>query len=642
MTYIDLRTKSGIAFDVREFGIGEALSCPFVVQATAMHDDPDVDFRDVVGSEASFSITTPRPEGAPDHRTYTGIISQLELLRSEPQGRGTSTWSVTLVPKLWLLSQRRNHRIYQYLSEVDIAAKLLREWEVEHSVRVDLAEYPARKYKVQYGESDYHFFARILEEAGVTWYFEPGPNGSRVVLVDRPAAAEPRAPIQFHDEPPDAARRDYVTRLQLHGRIRPNRYTLCDHDYRRPATFDLSSTAIAEDSADPPLERFHYVPGAFLFVTDSGEDTPAADDRGKARIVPRDGDRLAQRRLAAKRSAGRRLSFESNCLDLRPGVVFGVFGHPRAALNDPARHLVVRSQIHGAAGGAWSVACEATDAAFPYFPPLTTKRPRVTGVECATAVGPAGEEIATDDFGRVRVQFHWDREGQRDEESSCWIHVSQAWAGAAMGCVQLPRAGQEVLVEFLGGDPDRPIITGRVYTKTENVPYPLPECKSVTVIARTRTIGGDGYNEIKADDAPGSELLGVQAERDLQVLVKRQERRTVGQDQIERVGGNRTSSVGNTWAFQALPPPGRPNPWPSGFSWSNDQLKIEIGSSSITVTPGSIVISADTLELLGRNGAVLKSSAGPVDVAGTTRVDIQTSGGAVSIDGAPDVKLNCK
>jgi type VI secretion system secreted protein VgrG len=642
MSVIQLTTESGLAFDVREFAVAEGMSQPFVVQATAHHVDPDIDFAEVIGKPARFELVSGRAGALDGTRTLTGIVKELELARTEPTGRGLSTWVVTLVPKLWLLTQRRNHRIFQYASEVDVAVSLLEEWKIDHVVRLDRAEYPARKYKVQYGESDYVFFARVLEEVGVSWFFERGDDGTRLVLGDRPQAAEPRPPVAFEDEPLEAAELDHVTRLHVHGRVRPTKYTMADHDFRRPADFDLSASAVDNDASEPPLERYHYVEGAFLFASGEGEDTPAADDRGKTRTVPDRAKLLAERRLVAKRSAGRRLSFETNCLDLRPGVVLGIFGHPRNRVNAPYRHLVTSSRIYGSANGAWAAACETVDADVPWFPPITLRKPKVVGVECATVVGPRGEEVATDEFGRVRVQFHWDREGKRDDESSCWIHVSQAWAGAGMGSMHLPRIGQEVLVEFLGGDPDRPIVTGRVYTNTQKVPYRLPDSKTVTVLAKTRTFGGDGYNEIKADDKAGAELLSMQAERDLEVLVKREERRTIGHDHVEKVGRHRQSSVGDTWSFQALPPPGRANPWPSGLSWNNDMLEIKIGTSSITVYPGAIYLTADVIGVQGRNGARLGSASGSVAVDGGTTVDVKASSGAVSIDGGPHVKLNCK
>jgi type VI secretion system secreted protein VgrG len=649
MSVIELTTESGLAFDVRDFGVSEGLNQPFVIQATAIHGDPDIDFGQIVGQPARFALNSGRAHATDATRCWTGIVSQLELARSENAARGTTTWVVTLSPKLWLMSQRSNYRIFQFKSEVDIAIELLEAWKVDHRVLLDRAEYRSRKYKVQYGESDYVFFARLLEEVGVTWFFEEGPDGSRIVLTDWPQGAEPRQPVGFEDAPQEAAQLDFVTRLQLHGRVRPTKYTLQDHDYRRPADFDLSATAIADDATEPELERYRYAPGSFLFAAEEGEDTPAADDRGKTRTDAAMGKRLAQRRLDAKRSGGSRISFETNCLDLAPGTVFSILGHPRERINAPSRHLVVASRHYGTATGEWQSAADAASADKPYFPPITIRKPRVVGVECATVVGADGEEVHTEEFGRVRVQFHWDRYGKRDEQSSCWIHVSQPWSGAGMGSIHLPRIGQEVLVEFLGGDPDRPIVTGRVYTNLQKVPYALPAAKTVTVIARTRTFGGDGYNEILADDKKGAELLSMQAERDLHTLVKNDERRRINRDLTEAVKNNRVSSVGNKWTFSALPPRGTSPEVaakPSGFSWNHAELKIAIGDSLLHVTHGTITIktggSTITLEkdkitfdsptVETKASQLAKTDGKLVDIHAETDV-VVTSGGVI--------KLNC-
>lgn len=187
---------------------------------------------------------------------------------------------------------------------------------------------------------------------------------------------------------------------------------------------------------------------------------------------------MARRRLDGSRSEALSCAFDTNALDLAPGVVLSMIGHPQRDLGEDRRLLVVASTLTGTVGARLQHHCEAHRADVPYRPLPKTPRPRVMGVESATVVGPAGEEIHTDEFGRVRVHFHWDRESRMDEKSSCWIHVSQSWGGAGYGGVNLPRIGQEVVVDFLGGDPDRPIITGRVYTNLQKVPYSLPASKT--------------------------------------------------------------------------------------------------------------------------------------------------------------------
>jgi type VI secretion system secreted protein VgrG len=210
--------------------------------------------------------------------------------------------------------------------------------------------------------------------------------------------------------------------------------------------------------------------------------------------------------------------------------------HPHRELGLGKKHLILEVDVHGSDEGEWSLHAECVSAEQPYHPPANTPKPRTQGVESATVVGPAGEEIHTDEFGRVRVQFHWDREGNYDDNSSCWIHVSQPWGGAGYGGSNLPRVGQEVLVDFLGGDPDRPVITGRVFTNLQKTPYKLPDNKTQSGWKSNSTGQTGGYNEIMFEDAAGRELVRMQAERDRDTLVKN--------DSNSSILGNRTTFVG--------------------------------------------------------------------------------------------------
>jgi type VI secretion system secreted protein VgrG len=221
-----------------------------------------------------------------------------------------------------------------------------------------------------------------------------------------------------------------------------------------------------------------------------------------------------------------------------------VLDHPHRTLADGTRHLVTASRIEGVLDAEWSHHVEVRSAAEPYLPELKTAKPKVQGVESATVVGPAGEEIHTDEFARARVQFHWDREGTRDERSSCWIPVSQPWGGAGYGGTTLPRIGQEVLVDFLGGDPDRPMIVGRVYTNLQKTPYKLPDNKTQSGLKSNSTGGSGGYNELMFEDSGGQELVRMQAQKDHQVLVKNDEAHTVGGNRSRAVGGNEDVTIG--------------------------------------------------------------------------------------------------
>jgi type VI secretion system secreted protein VgrG len=532
---------SGDALDVRQFSIRERLSSLFQVNLVVVSENPSIEFDDVVGQTAKFSMAA----GIHD-RFWSGVCNHFEQVRVEPSG--LSTYQLSIVPTLWLLTQRKNYRMFQHISEPDIVSKLLSEWDIEPVVRIDKGAYKKRKYRVQYGESDFTFMCRVLEDAGITFYFEQDGEETKLVLSDAPQANSKRGQALTFVEDTSTVKSadfDFVTAVRLGQRVRPGKYTMRDHDYRKPPNYKLMSSASKGLAVEEKLERYQYVPGAFLFGTDSGDATPTADDKGKTRTDEKEAAVLAQKRLDAKRGSARVATFDTNAYDLAPGVVMGMSGHPHAALGEEKSLLVVESSLSGTERGEWSLHCEVRGTEVPFRPELSTPRPKVNGVESATVVGPPGAEIHTDEFGRVRVHFHWDRESKMDDNSSCWVHVSQPWGGAGYGGTNLPRIGQEVLVDFLGGDPDRPVIVGRVYTSLQKTPYKLPDNKTQSGWKSNSTGGGGGYNELMFEDAQGKELLRMQAEKDLNKLVKHDESVNIGNDRTKSVGHDDTLTVGN-------------------------------------------------------------------------------------------------
>jgi type VI secretion system secreted protein VgrG len=523
-------------------GAKEALSKLFRVSLTVVGRNADIDFESVVGQPAHFGLFGALPlPGCVRH--WYGICNHFELQRVE--ATGLSTYHMTIVPVLWLLTQRRNHRIFQQMSEPEIVLALLKEWDIKPAVQLS-SEYKARKYRAQYGESDHAFISRMLEDAGITYYFEQTEDGTRMVLSDAPQANPMRKlRVAHRDEPSVASELEHVTNLRIGRRLRPGRYTMQDHDYRRSPSNQPRASAAAASALEKKLERFHYTPGAFLYRSDKGDPTPTADDRGMTRTDDDEGKRIAQNRLDAKRNSAKICTFETNAHDLAPGVVMGVLDHPRADLAPDKGWLVAASSLRGKSNERWSHACELRNAELPFRPPVTTEKPRIPGVETATVVGPPGEEIHTDEFGRVRVHFHWDRESRMNEESSCWLHVNQPWGGAGYGGTNLPRIGQEVIVDFVGGDPDRPIITGRIYTNLQKTPYSLPANKTQSGWKSNSSPTTGGYNEIMFEDKAGEELVRMQAEKNLHKLVKNDEEVKIGNDRNKEVGRDDFHKVGN-------------------------------------------------------------------------------------------------
>jgi type VI secretion system secreted protein VgrG len=639
---LSMSVASGDPLDARELTVHERMSSLFSVAVTAVSDNPEIDFEAVIGKEARFEAEVGLAGGVRT-RVWTGICKGIRQQAVEPSG--LSTYAIEMVPTLWLACERRNHRMFQLLSDVDIALKILSEWGIEPVQKLS-GTYKKRKYRVQYGESDYAFLCRLLEDAGVSFYFSDASGESKLVLADAPENGDLRDPkIPFRDHP-SAADREHVTALSVERQVRPGRYTMRDHDYRRPPSYKLLASVAGASGVEAQLESFHYAPGAFLFESDKGDPTPHADDKGRYRTDEGEASAMVQRRLDAHRSEAFSCSFASNAVDLAPGVVMGLRDHPRRDLGEDRRLLVVASELHGGVGRELVVQAEVRSADVPYRPVLSTPKPKVSGVESATVVGPVGDEIHTDEFGRVRVHFHWDRESRMDENSSCWIHVSQPWGGTGYGGVNLPRIGQEVIVDFLGGDPDRPIIVGRVYTNLQKVPYGLPENKTQSGWKSNSTNATGGYNELMFEDAAGKELLRMQAEKDLHKLVKndeecvvghdrsrtvqrnedvmvgknrtkqivQNERVTIGQNQSIAVGVNRSvqvgsidsTTVGNTHVVM-ITPPGEGGPERSAsITMTDKKIVLDTGAgATITMDRDKITIEADDLvEIFGKKRGV--------------------------------------
>jgi type VI secretion system secreted protein VgrG len=638
---------SGDTLHVREFDVHERMSSLFSITLTVVSPNPDIDFEAAVGQPASFTLHGGADANAVTRpRTWSGLLSQLHQLAVEEAG--LSTYHLELVPTMWLLTQRRNHRMFQQLSELEIAVKVLADWGIEPVKRLT-GKYKKRKYRVQYAESDYNFVSRVLEDVGIAFYFEQDGEQTRLIFSDAPQANPLRQPkIAFRDEP-TVALREHVTAVRIGRKVRPGKYTLRDHDYRRPPEYKLLATAAKGGGLEDKLERFHYTPGAFLFEHERGDPTPNADDKGRFRTDEGEAATMAQKRLAQKRGDALVCTFETNAIDLAPGVVMSILDHPRADLAPEKRLLVIESTHTGTYEGEWVHRCEVRSAELPYHPPMKTPRPKVIGCESATVVGPAGEEIHTDEFGRVRVHFHWDRESNMDDSSSCWIHVSQPWGGAGYGGVNLPRIGQEVLVEFLGGDPDRPVIIGRVYTNLQKLPYGLPANKTQSGLKSNSTNRTGGYNELMFEDAAGRELVRIQAERNLEKLVKNDENARIGNNRttvvqniddltvrnnrIKRVINNETIEVG----INRTTTVGQIDKTTAG---TKHHVEIGNGATSTTHTNGKIVFTTGHGATITMEGDVITLEANLIHVKSRSGTEVASSGGDVWIHGGPMVKIN--
>ncbi|AKT42887.1 type VI secretion system Vgr family protein [Chondromyces crocatus] len=543
MTQLALSVASGDDLSVRRFSAQESVSSLFTVSIWARSENAEIDLEAIVGKPASLSIVHGVAHIAGmGARQWQGVCAYAEQIQAEPTG--LSTYYLRIVPRLYLLTQRRNYRVFQHLNIPDIVEKLLGEWNIEHVWKADRGRCPKLEYKVQYGETDHAFVSRLLEEAGIAFVFaDPGASGTKLTLDDKLHAREARPTLPYVDNPSQASEQEFVTRVRLAQEVRSGAATLRDYDFRNPG-FPLFAEA-PKMTPEDFYEQYRYTPGGFL-IEQSGKDggTPVADDQGTARYVQDYGKEKAERLLRGHRAGRRMVNFDTNAFDLYPGSLLTISNHPHEQLGQGERLLVLETNLEGSPDGEWTGSARAVFASEPYLPPQRTPKPEVTGVQTATVVGPQGQEIHTDEFGRVRIQFPWDREGKYDEHSSCWVRVSQGWAGTGYGMLVLPRIGQEVLIGFLQGDADQPVVVGRVFNAREQVPYKLPDHKTRSTWKSDSSMGSGGFNEIMFEDLKANELIYMQAEKDLRKLVKNDETITVGHNRQKYVVKNETETTG--------------------------------------------------------------------------------------------------
>ncbi|MBI4953250.1 MAG: type VI secretion system tip protein VgrG [Myxococcales bacterium] len=592
--------------EVRSFHVHEAMSAPFEVRVILRSRDPAIDLVAPLGKGAVFALRSDKLGGALQTRVWTGVCRHIEQLSADPTGE--SVYLAHIVPELWLLTLREGCRIYQHKTVPQIAQALCEEWGIKPKLKLSL-EHPPLEYVTQYGETDLAFLSRILERAGLSYYFEHVDDGTTTLVVcDEPAAGKASMLLPYRDKPM-ATDSVFATQLRLSHRVRPGRVTIRDFDFRGKVDFKLLGESPKAAAPEDKYELYSYDPGAFLIETGGPGGAPS-DDQGTARHVAGHGTKLAQRALEAARRGKRLVSMRVGSVDVAPGILLAVEGYPRDDVDEGDVLLVIETWLHGADGDEWVFAAEAAFAADPFQPVWQTHKPRIRGLQSAVVVGPPGErEIYTDEFGRVRVQFHWDREGKLDDHSSCWLRVSQAWAGSGFGTMHIPRIGEEVWVAFFEGDPDLPVVVGRAHNAREIVPYALPGHQTRSTWRSDSTPKSDGYNEIRFEDARGNEHIYVQAQRNLVALVKHDETERTGKSRMVVVGENRGSTVGQSdsvlvgekYSVQMITPP-KEEELKIGGQQQPDitplPTKLEIVHDKIAVTTGPASLTLDTKDVV--------------------------------------------
>jgi len=468
-------------FKVLKFQGREAISQPYRFDLELVSERPDLDLESLLHRPAFLSF-------APDGSGIHGLVHQAAQGES---GQRLTRYRLTIVPQLAYLAHRTNQRIFQHLTVPQIIAQVLE----EHGIQADAYRfqlgpviYPPREYCVQYDETDLHFIQRLCEEEGM------------------------------------------IKRFGLRLETRTSRVTRRDYDFEKPR---LTMEAAFHSDFQPDLEDYDY-PGRFTERT-----------RGK---------HLSQRALERHRHDYELAEGESDQPRLASGHFLPLSEHPRSdwnqlwllteVLHEAKQPQVLEESVTRAAESpdgftqGYRNHFTAIPWDIPFRPALNHPKPKMLGSQTAVVTGPAGEEIHCDEYGRVRVQFHWDREGQADDKTSCWLRVSSSWAGDRYGGIAIPRVGMEVLVTFLEGDPDQPLVTGCLYHKEHQVPYDLPAHKTRTVFKTLSSPGGGGYNELRIEDRKGAEQIYIHAQRDWDENIEHDQKIRVGHERHDTVEAN--------------------------------------------------------------------------------------------------------
>jgi type VI secretion system secreted protein VgrG len=621
-----IRVKTALgesALVLRGFQGEEALSRPFLLTLDLLSEDEKID-----GAALLRTAVTVTTETAAGEQVHThGLIRRFVQLG---QHDNFTMYRAEVVPWLWFLSLSRDCRIFQHMSALEIVEKVFKDLGFS-DFRVNCSRtLPAREYCVQYRESDLNFVSRLLEEEGLYYYFEHTAEKHTLMISDQSSLAEACDGGGTDISRTRTAAGDIITHLEADCSVHIGEVELRDFDFEQPAA------PVASSISGKGKEHFYdYHPGRFTTM-----------DRG---------DALARLELEAAEATRSVVRGQGTCRVFRAGYSFTLRGHYRADANTS---YLITEVHHQSASGDWRSGMEegldyqnrfvAIPLDVPYRPPRRASRPVITGTQTAKVVGKSGEEIWVDRYGRVKVKFHWDRSEANDEGASCWVRVSSTWAGRQWGAIQLPRVGEEVVVGFLEGDPDQPIIIGRVYNADQMPPWDLPENKTQSGVKSRSSPGGTAksFNEIRMEDLEDSEELYIHAEKDHIIVVENDRIDTVGNDEtlvvkhdrsetVENdatiaVGENRTETVGSN----------------ESISIGGNRTETVDGDESVTVSGrrGVKVAGADSLKVSGDRSVSVDAklsvdAKGGVVITSPKSIEFKVGANSVKIE-ASGIKVN--
>ena len=497
----------------------EGVSMPFSYELDLVSENEAIDCQAMLRTAATITIEV---EGG-EKRFISGMIRRFIQLESLPDKM--TGYRAEVVPWLWFLTLSRDCKIFQKMSVPDIIKEVFDEAGYKDYDFQCHGSYKPREFCVQYRETHFNFVSRLMEEEGIFYFFKHTNSKHTLVLADKNSTVVqgliPAARVGAIVEENEGM----IVSVESDHSVYVGKVTLSEYDFLQP-----NLTLRSEVSGRGKEEIHDYLPVMYTTLED--------------------GSRYARIQLEAEEAMHHAIRGHSGCKFFQSGYRFTMKGHYRAALN--TAYMLLEIHHHADVGDYRSSDGElhyynefvAIPHSVPYRAPLRHVKPIIRGTQTALVVGQKGEEVFVDKHGRIKVQFYWDRVGKKDENSSCWVRVASPWAGKGWGEVTIPRIGNEVVVEFLEGDPDRPIIVGSVYNADQTPPFTLPGAGIQMGIKSRSSKGGGGYNEITLTDSKGKELITIHAQFDMNTRVEHNDTLSVGNDQSITISGNRTESVG--------------------------------------------------------------------------------------------------
>jgi type VI secretion system secreted protein VgrG len=621
----------------------ERLSEPYCFDLTVVSARDDVSTDRLLGQPVTVTLKLPGGGARP----FNGLVTRFVRTGEQTTGMNQSSrqlyrYQLRLQPWLWFLTRTADCRIFQNKTVKEIFEAVVKGHGFS-DYRLSLTgEYQPLEYCVQYRETDFNFLSRLIEAAGIFYFFEHQDGKHVMVLADDASAFKAAADygeVKFLQAQSGRTTADTIDSWSVEQMVQPGAYATTDFNFETPNQSLLKSVTQSRPYAHSEFEVFDYPAHPEVLQPSAVEELAHV--------------RLAEAQVAYERYHGS----SSDCGGLRTGAKFKLTGHPQAAFNAPdyvivgTVHTITSNQYASGGGDSHGVMVivEAIDAKTRFRPARMTPKPIIQGAQTAMVVGASGDEIYTDKYGRVKVQFPWDRYGAQDENSSCWMRVAQVWAGKNWGAMHIPRVGQEVLVSFLEGDPDRPIITGRVYNADSMPPYDLPSNMTQSGITSRSSKGGSSanFNEIRFEDKKGSELLNIQAEKDFNSLVKNDETSEVKHDRTDKVGHDETCTVTND---QSTTINGQETRKVAKDRTTNidgtekltvgkDQ-KINVGATFELVAADKITLTTGQSSLVMQQDGTIELKGMTITISGTQTVTIKGNMGVTAQVSSTSVKLD--